>query len=455
MICPGCGKEVKGGKFCSYCGSDLTDISENNGEMKKETNVKAVGKEQKEANNKKIGSIKIYLFAVSILFGLFGIGAVVGMTHNNKSEKFVKYIEEENYEKAWDIYENDISNNEKEKQETYNNICEKLNSFVADYYNGSITYEDAVGKMNVYCDYYPEEVDAARDQITYLYSSQQNYLKAEELYESEDYENAQNFYAKVVAEDKNYDNAVKKIEDCYTKYVQKIFADANKLAEEHNFLGAIEILKKSSVIKGDDNTKREIAIEGYYIEYEKETLADAESLASGGKFEEAISVLTYADGTFSQEIFNSQIEEYQKYLTVVLMETEPVDVSSFAFIKDKGVDIYGNTFDKYYELVAYKESDNYVEFLVPGKQNCFTGTIFVPEKIEEGDRIYVEIYVDDVKVYETGEMNRRSQPVNFEINIEGATFIKVVAHSTDRTVYYQGVYPRVGLANSQLFYKKV
>ena len=135
------------------------------------------------------------------------------------------------------------------------------------------------------------------------------------------------------------------------------------------------------------------------------------------------------------------------------MTVEPVsDNISYDRRDEQEEDIYGNIYVGYYDLCNYRTKDEgtYVEFLIPGKQNHFSGILFCPSRMQDEHTIDLEIYLDDILIYEQRQMNKRSEPIHFDISFGEGKFIKVVTRSMDDT--FTGTNPRVGLTEAKLYY---
>ena len=101
MFCSKCGKEIKEGKFCSYCGNPLTDMEENIQEQLKVNHTK-----EKRGNKVKKFLITLFLVCICIL----GIAAAIYFK-DIKSDKFKMLIDSGAYSEAVTYYLDSIIEN--------------------------------------------------------------------------------------------------------------------------------------------------------------------------------------------------------------------------------------------------------------------------------------------------------------------------------------------------------
>ncbi|MDR1643188.1 MAG: NPCBM/NEW2 domain-containing protein [Clostridiales bacterium] len=66
-----------------------------------------------------------------------------------------------------------------------------------------------------------------------------------------------------------------------------------------------------------------------------------------------------------------------------------------------------------------------IEVLIGGKYNSFRGTVFVPENARGGGYSMFRIRGDGKILYTSPQIDRRSQPINFEIDVAGVTDFRI------------------------------
>ena len=97
--------------------------------------------------------------------------------------------------------------------------------------------------------------------------------------------------------------------------------------------------------------------------------------------------------------------------------------------------LYGETFSGYYELVCWTDGSDvqkeFTEVLTNGEYSRFTGTAFVSEIVPEDRYAEFHIYADSNLIFNTGPINKRTDPINFDVDITGARTITIEATSND------------------------
>lgn len=112
-----------------------------------------------------------------------------------------------------------------------------------------------------------------------------------------------------------------------------------------------------------------------------------------------------------------------------LSDLEPID-GEIEFENGVVKDIYNNTYDSYFSIFLAEFPEYYiersVEYAVNKNYRIFSGTLFT-DKDEGIDSAYrMRVYADDIRVFKSPVMKKKSQPENFEIPIEGVDCVKIV-----------------------------
>lgn len=88
--------------------------------------------------------------------------------------------------------------------------------------------------------------------------------------------------------------------------------------------------------------------------------------------------------------------------------------------------------------------------LVAGQQyHHFSGTYFASAKQNESQTVELFIYADDVLVYSSGTMNRRTMPVDFKIDINNCNILRIEIITPD-SYYATGYSSSILLVNGQV-----
>ncbi len=131
--------------------------------------------------------------------------------------------------------------------------------------------------------------------------------------------------------------------------------------------------------------------------------------------------------TFSQERTFKKTEEL-----VAIQKVEANGLQAPSNAKDTIGNIYYTSNVK--QLIADKDVNGYAEYYLGGQYSKFVGA-FVPQVDSSTVRrgvFQIFVYDDEwYQIYESDEISRMTTPVEFEVNIEGAKWIRLVYKRTD------------------------
>ena len=102
-----------------------------------------------------------------------------------------------------------------------------------------------------------------------------------------------------------------------------------------------------------------------------------------------------------------------------------------------------------------KDGSKYAEWYLNGSFKHFSGKIVRGKGIEDDDIVWLEFLTDDTVVYTSEKMNYKSQPINFDISIRNAKYLKIRAYRSGGNYFdnyrndsfSQGIY----ISNGQLY----
>ena len=125
--------------------------------------------------------------------------------------------------------------------------------------------------------------------------------------------------------------------------------------------------------------------------------------------------------------FTSKIEEYKTRLPISLLDMKVVDSKNISVISS-GVreDIFGNA----YTDCILMGTESLVEYAPNGNFRYLSGTIFIGDYDSSQQYFSDQIYADEVLVYETEQLELKSDPINFSIDIANARFVRIISQST-------------------------
>lgn len=471
MFCKNCGKEIQQAKFCPYCGEKQVDDVEKVFEVKQ--NEYPVENVQSNNNKSKEAKGLIFAFvgggiALCVLIGMFW------MLGKSKSDTFLKLLEAGKVEEAREFYDKKMEGNASETSRAYEACIKEINNIVSKYYSNSVSYEDAMNKLEVYNEFYDEKVKEAKEKIDRMKDSHEAYQAAEEAYAEQNYQKAYELYQKVISDDNNYGNTQDKKEDCYNAIYKEMLDIATSKAEEGDKLGAADYLNEHlDILKTEDRKNIVEAIQTYkkqYVEHEWEKIKDQGDFeqkyvvissleAEVGNIEILRNIQKELDSDYESYVINQvnaalnerNLEEAMQliyaaekhipgnaaiqglkisikdYNPVSIVDMEPYAIGQFDLGCDKAVaDNMGNTYDT--ALTGYMDDDDnqYNIYDIGGKYGVLTGTVCISKR-SVGTKCtgYIKIYGDDILLWEDNNISAGTKPYNISVNVSGVTDLKI------------------------------
>lgn len=258
------------------------------------------------------------LLAAGIVLLVFvlvsSIGAAAVMKINSPIEKLKRALNEEEYETVQMLYEeNSTDTNFKSQVDEF--LSDFINAYYEKYLNEEKTYEDVVRFLNA-MDFYGDEPAALIEKVNKISVSRAAYSKADQLFQSGDYEGAIKLYRSVIIDDvSNYEKVPKKIEECIVAIREEVKKDVATLLKDDKYHDAILLLNSiSEKYLNDDlsETKSDIV---------QQLSAEAESLKENKKYDEAIALLTDDKGLPIDTDLSAQVREYKKEVNIQTLQS--------------------------------------------------------------------------------------------------------------------------------------
>ena len=346
------------------------------------------------------------------------------------------------------------------------------------YNNGEAEYAPSYELLDRVQRMFPEaEINGAADRLAALKASKEAFAEGEKLEQKGEVAGAISRYGEVIRADINYDTAQKKIEEIQNAYKAQVLAEAQKRADEKDFLGAQAALMNSSAILGDDpdiaakleelqkaelddyvesllKTAKTLADDGdypgavklledatkkderfdrqiqiYKTNYKDKMLSEASKYAGASDFEEAVAVLEQSKTLLGDDAeIEAKIKEYKSLYPVRLVDLSPIGGADCAS-SWTATDISGNSYSNglsfaLYPILATRVS---TEYAPGGKYKLFSGTWVVESDSTEDFIGTVRVYVDDELQYEVSSLTRASQTAELNLRIEGAQTVRIEA----------------------------
>ena len=101
-------------------------------------------------------------------------------------------------------------------------------------------------------------------------------------------------------------------------------------------------------------------------------------------------------------------------------------------------DRWGNSITNPISVTAREKGNRYIEYYLGGKYNRLSGEIIRSDEIQDDENTWVQIIADGILLYQSPKMNYKTKPVSFDIAINHAKYLKIVAFSDNEPNWSDG-----------------
>lgn len=412
------------------------------------------------------------------------IGIVMGIvTIYSPLNRFKHAIEEEDFLTASKVY---VEMSASEKSDALEEVDSWLSDLLEKYDNGKLDEEMTWKLLDSIVYHFTKFYDFVEGGYIEFYENELNILSVSKKHFS-DAQEAENMgdllsaiesYGYVAPQDSNYEMAQEKVESLLEQHKANTLQQAKAMMEEKDYEGALMVLYDSiNIHNGDKELKQLIvdctqkeheqiaenslneaadAVSGgdyptairileevsdleiesvveklseYRENYLQETLIKAEEQAKNGTYEEAVLTLNSAMAILGEdEVLLSKIEEYKSKYPAKLVDLTPSEGKSRA-AKYENADIYGNEFHEGLEIPGLHGTE-IIEYVANQSYARFTAKVLIAKRSDDLYKTNLKIYADDVLKLDTGWLNKKSQPIDVDIDISGATFVRLEIESS-------------------------
>lgn len=438
---------------------------------------------------KPISKGKIILFGIIGVVLAIGIAAAVLVFrwYNSTEQQILRAFDSGDYDSAVDIMKKDTSASE--SKSLIDQLLERISNIQTGFIDGTIEYSsammelDTIKKLKV--DGVSAELDAVRSYIDDLNGSRTNFATAESFYTTGDYAEAITNYRLVIEEDANYAAAVEKLADAVNKYRDAILEKANEYASAELYTDAVALLNETlKTIPNDTKITEQIRIyekdhdeklkadalttaaayanngdhlsafkslidvmnsqaadaelvsayNSYCEAYVAQVVAEANAKIEEKDFDGALAVLNTAQKNLpDNESIGQLISETKAKRPISITSLEPVVVDNWGeWNTADAKDTFGNDYStacNYMKLSEYGFGVVYrnhsAEYRLYGKYSTLTGSIAPHSDSYNGKISYLQIFIDDVLVYTSDDIGRKTDSINFSIDVSDADYVKI------------------------------
>lgn len=354
---------------------------------------------------------------------------------------FMSFINEGEYIKAADYYNEKLYGNYTYESEVNSEVTDLLKNLNYDILSGEKTEADSekvivvidkvISNTNLQIDDYED----LKENIKFSVASKAAFLAGKELEELNNYADAITEYKNVIETDANYNDAVTAIERCATIMKQTVFDKVKSHVDKNEFVEAISQLKElQEKLPDDEEVISKISV--YEKTYISNTIASA-SEAFETPAEDYSKALEIINGALQFYPNNEELllkkDYYNSFIPVKLASLPQYDTSGtygIAFLeseKDPLGNIHTDVFRTWSRMYDYA----WVVYILDGNYNKLTFTVYgtVPSDNEiasvsirdysQGDyELSTYLYVDET-------VKRGVFPYEVEVDVTGVKMIRV------------------------------
>ena len=481
-VCPNCGNKCQGKN------SVRIQVPQESGEKDASAVVSPVKTEPPK--KKKGGKAKVILIVIviALLATAIAAGVLYYRWYTNPEQQLLRALDAGDYEEAVEIMEDEPSVRRSDALEKQ--LKKRIADIKSGFTDESITYEEAKAKLEAMEDLevkkLASELKEVRAYVDKLNKSRTNFATAESFFKTGDYADAIKNYRKVIEEDPKYAVSAEKLTEAVNKYRDENLAKAAEYAQTQLYTEAIGQLQEAlEVIPEDAKITEQIRIyeKDHGEKLKADALQDAQAYAEKGDYLNAVKtleniigklgsdaemssaynqysqqyvagVITEVDGKVSQKDFDSAVSSLHsalknlpgnEVLTNKLKEVEakqPISITELLAVNTgyweewnsgNPTDPFGNDYSgacNYVVFVGYdllsKNLDHYAEYRLYGKYTMLTGTIATHIDSPENKINRLQIFADDKLVYNSPNLGRKTDAIDFSIDVSGVEYVKIV-----------------------------
>ncbi len=432
----------------------------------------------------KLSKKKIIVITIIILLATISI--VVGVAffktyqRNEAIKKVIGFVENEQMEKALDVVNEDLGENDEEALKTQ--LKEYIESMENEFIEGNLEYTIAetriaeIEKMNLFEE---DEFSEIHERMKTINESNVCFINGQESLNNKQYANALRDLKKVIKEDRNYEAAQSMIETTIASYKEEIKKDVEELIEKKSYEDAFSLLEEGlGILENDtdfsalmskykdeyvadevkqatslaEEEKYEDAIKilkdaGGFVESEEFTkeidkikekyanwaLAKAKEMAEQWQYDEAIRFLTNVNQTVNLDSIESTIEEYSQHQKVEFYDMTIIDSDNIEFMDGAVLDTFGNEYTNAYK---YWYESAFSLHNIKGSYRRFTAVVAPSKTMDSNCSVYFEFYggnnKNDLKLIgKTSQFTRTSEAIPVEVDVTGCKVFEVRMYRTE------------------------
>lgn len=351
----------------------------------------------------------------------------VSSSLDNVTKTFMDFIQNGDYSKAVEHYQNNILGNYLNETSAYEQILALCNDIDQKTLSGEYDEGTVKAKLGV-IEKVVDGIDVKTTEYTNVVESIANSLASKVAYqsglaflESGSYLSAIKEFEKVLPNDSNYRDATEKSEQAMESYANDVLTQVDKLivsGEATDYLSAINLLKPAIEALPSNVTlavKLNVCEEGYI----SKIISDADAIFTDYfKYEDALAVIRSGLQSYPQdESLINKRDYFSAFAPVNLYDVEYVKTYGEPTKYESSTDTYHNTYSKCFR-VRYRDKTSF-SYDLKKQYNNFTMTVYGYSSDTDAGIYSITIYGDNIKLYENLKVLDNGKPFDVSINITG------------------------------------
>lgn len=357
----------------------------------------------------------------------------IGKDVDSVVSEFVELIKDGEYYSASEYYSQNIDGNYNYIKQASTGCKELLDQLYEDFKNAKQDDENwdvvysSIQYVTSQSDY--SLIDLAtlytyKSKFDALAKSKAAYMAAVDFQKLNNYQGAISKFGEVIAEDGYYAEAMTRLSECTARYIESVIGTADALAEQNDYIGALDVIGSAMNFLGNDNAQLSAKSEVYEKTYISKTISDAETVfvTPATDYEAALGIINSALQHFPN---NSELlDKKTYYLAFEAVNLYYVDtVDKYCWKKEESLeDNYGGEYSSCFTMKNYTAS--MALYNLERKYNILRATVFGAGNFSYPCRITV--WGDGKLLYKSDKLDTKlTRPFDIEVDVTGVLDLKI------------------------------
>ena len=275
--------------------------------------------------------------------------------------------------------------------------------------------------------------------VNNLYESKSNYLVALNYFEENDYNNAYEYFNKVIKSDSYFDDTTTKIDIMFENVIEQITNGLSGITISETVDGAVTSFKNAINYLNEqkDSTKFNLNISKTFSETLKSYLDKlkvayvnyAKKLREDNKIDEALKIVDEGITILSKNEYDSKElielkDEYSKMLPINMYDLEYISVGT-SFNKDLNIADINN--DNYPKAISISNTNGSITYNLNKEYKNLSITLSLGKEVNEKNKNYgkIKIISDNKTIYDSKDITKNFAKKNLKLDVSNCNNLKI------------------------------